>query len=114
MFHPPTTIPPLQVDPGRKGKDGGHEVVLLAPISNKHFKVERKKKTIITIPLPQSNMDLFENAIHFDDWDDIFKDKTLDEKVESFHQFCGLTSMTFFMKKSQRCQTLIENGCLQN
>ena len=114
MFHPPTTIPPLQVDPGRKGKDGDHEVVVLAPISNKHFKIERKKKTIITRPLPQSNMDLFENAINFNDWDDIFKDKTLDEKVESFHQFYGLTSMTFFLKKSQRCQTLIENGCLRN
>ena len=34
MFHPPTTLPPLQVDANKKGKDSDHDIVLLAPKSS--------------------------------------------------------------------------------
>jgi hypothetical protein len=63
MFHPPTTLPPLQVDTDKVGKDSDHEVVILAPISNLQYKVERRKKTIFTRPLPQSQIVNFEKGL---------------------------------------------------
>ena len=39
MFHPPTTLPSLQVDTNKKGKDSDHNVVVFAPISNVQYTV---------------------------------------------------------------------------
>ena len=99
LFHPPTTLPPLQVDSDKQGKDGDHEVVVLAPISNMQYKIERKKKIISTRPLPQSQVIKFEKAIMFNDWEEMFKDKTFDEKVESFHFFLRSNLDTYFPEK---------------
>ena len=85
MYHPATTIPPLQADMDKVGKDGDHEILVLAPKSNQHFFVERKKKTISTRPLPQSQMEKFEKAIIDTNWENIFQEKSLNEKVEIFH-----------------------------
>ena len=63
MYHPATTIPPLQVDQDKVGKDGDHEIVVLAPKSNQQFKIERKKRTISTRPLPQSQIEKFEKQL---------------------------------------------------
>ena len=52
LFHPPTTLPPLQVDQDKEGKDSDHNVVVFAPNSNTEYKQSRKKKTILTRPLP--------------------------------------------------------------
>ena len=41
LFHPPTTLPPLQVDTGKLGANGDHNVVVLAPICNPDYKLER-------------------------------------------------------------------------
>ena len=85
MFHPPTTLPPLQVDTDMQGKDGDHDVVVLAPLSNLDYKIERKKRTISTRPLPESQIIKFEKAIMSVEWQGLFKEKTVDEEVEIFH-----------------------------
>ena len=46
MYHPATTIPPLQADTDKIGKDGDHEIVVLAPKNNQKFRVERKKRKL--------------------------------------------------------------------
>ena len=51
LFHPPTTLPPLQVDANSQGKDGDHAIVVFAPICNSDYKMERKKRTVVTRPL---------------------------------------------------------------
>jgi hypothetical protein len=43
FLHPPTALPPLQVDDGKKGKDGDHQALILAPKASSAFKVEREK-----------------------------------------------------------------------
>ena len=63
LFHPPTTLPPLQVDSDKVGKDSDHDVVVLAPVSNLQYKMERKKKTITTRPLPESQIENFEKTL---------------------------------------------------
>ena len=61
LFHPPTTLDPLQVDDDKQGSDSDHLMVVFAPILNQKYKVVRMKKTIITRPLPEdkiNNLDL--------------------------------------------------------
>ena len=52
QYHPPTTLPPLQCDEGKKGKDSDHQIIIFAPVSNPNYLKPRVKKTIITRPLP--------------------------------------------------------------
>ena len=100
MYHPATTIPPLQVDTAKMGKDGDHEIVVLAPKNNQQFKVERQKKKIITRPLPQSKIERFERAIIETNWDNIFSGKSLNEKTEAFHQVLRSNLDKYFPEKS--------------
>ena len=60
LYHPPTTLPPLEVDTNKVGKDGDHNIVVLAPVRNLSSKTYRKKKKVITRPLPESGMRSFE------------------------------------------------------
>ena len=62
LYHPPTTLPPLEVDQDKLGKDGDHNIVVLAPVSNSQYNIRRKKRIIKTRPLPQSNILKFEQA----------------------------------------------------
>ena len=87
LFHPPTPLPPLQVDQDKQGKDGDHNVVVLAPVCNSTYQIIRKKKKIVTRPLPKSGMESFEKALVFYPWDEQFLNKSVDEKVNIFHTF---------------------------
>ena len=87
LFHPPTTLPPLQVDTDKLGADGDHDVVVLAPICNPDYKLERKKRSIVTRPLPESKMIQFEQSLMSYNWEEVFLNKTVDEKVDLFHSF---------------------------
>ena len=60
MFHPPTTLQPLQVDEDKIGKDSDHNVVVFAPRSNIQYQQSRKKKTVLTRPLPETEIFKFE------------------------------------------------------
>ena len=106
LFHPPTTLPPLQVDSGKIGKDGDHEVVILAPINNAQYKVERMKKTVVTRPLPQSQMVNFEKAVMRNNWEEAFEGKTVDEKVEYFHYFLRSNLDKYFPEKMSKMSNL--------
>ena len=64
-FHPPTTLPPLQVDTNKDGHDSDHDVVLLAPKTNSQYEVVMKKKTVKTRPLPQSKIQEYEMSWQF-------------------------------------------------
>ena len=106
LFHPPTTLPPLQVDSDKLGKDGDHDVVVLAPVSNVEYRLERKKKTIITRPLPDSQVAQFEKTIIHNNWDELFSNKTVDQKVNSFHHFLRSTLDNFFPEKMTKMSNL--------
>ena len=106
LFHPPTTLPPLQVDSDKLGKDGDHDVVVLAPVSNVEYRLERKKKTIITRPLPDSQVAKFEKAIIHNNWDELFSNKTMDQKVNSFHHFLRSNLDNFFPEKMTKMSNL--------
>ena len=46
VYHPPTTMPPLQVDEGQNGKDSDHNTVVFAPKANLRFLNKREKIVI--------------------------------------------------------------------
>ena len=106
LFHPPTTLPPLQVDSDKKGKDGDHEIVVLAPLSNIQYKTERKKKIITTRPLPESQIAKFEKALISLPWDEVFHGMSVDEKVESFHTFLRTNLDKYFPEKTSKMSNL--------
>ena len=87
LFHPPTTLPPLQVDSDKNGKDSDHDVVLLAPLNNLKYKLERKKKTIRIRPIPQSQVVKFERDLAMHPWEEILADEGPDNQAEIFHNF---------------------------
>ena len=68
LYHPPTVIGPLQVDVGKIGKNSDHNIVIFAPRSNSLFKVERKKRSVKTRPIPESRIPLFGREIQQQKW----------------------------------------------
>ena len=86
-YHPPTTLPPLQVDTGKTGRDSDHNVVVFAPRTNLQYRVSRKKKVVPIRPLPQSDIFKYESDLAKVSWEEIFKDKTVDEQTKLFHDF---------------------------
>ena len=44
LYHPPTTLPPHEVDQDKDGADSDHNIVIMAPLSNGNYEVKRKKK----------------------------------------------------------------------
>ena len=87
LFHPPTTLPPLQVDEGKVGKDSDHNVVVFAPKSNIQYHRTQFKKIVFTRPLPESGIFKFERDLIQYPWDEVFMDKCADEQAEIFHNF---------------------------
>ena len=68
MYHPPTTLAPLQVDVDKKGADSDHNILLLAPRNNIQYNIKRNKKTIKVRPIPDSQIIGFENDLIQYDW----------------------------------------------
>ena len=106
LFHPPTTLPPLKVDSDKLGKDGDHDIVVFAPMCNNEYKKERTKKTLKTRPLPDSQIFNFEKALIDFPWLEAFKNKSVDEKVETFHNHLRTTLDLIFPEKTTKMSNL--------
>ena len=59
LYYPPTTLPALQVDEGKKGENSDHQVIIFAPLSNTTYVKKRCKKVIVTRPIPDSGIQEF-------------------------------------------------------
>ena len=106
LYHPPTTLPPLQVDVDKKGKDSDHDVMLFAPLTNMNYKVDRVKKTIKTRPIPESQILKFERDLANHPWHEIFANKTPDKQAEIFHDFLRSKLDQYFPEKTVKISTL--------
>ena len=106
LYYPPTTLPPLQVDEGKKGVDSDHQVVVFAPLSNTNYLKPRCKKTIITRPLPQSGIDQFGKEMTSHDWKEVLEVKDIDLKVKNFHATLRNQLDKFFPEKTVKISNL--------
>ena len=86
LFHPPTSLPPLQVDRDKKGKDSDHNIVILAPKSNSEYCVEQKKREIKFRPLPSNKIPFFVKTVANHTWQEVYEVHDINEKVNVFHQ----------------------------
>ena len=106
LYHPPTTLPALQVDEGKKGSDADHQVVIFAPISNQNYLKPRCKKTITVRPLPQSAIDEFGKVITSHGWEEVLNERAIDVKVKNFHTTLRNNLDKFFPEKTVKISTL--------
>ena len=106
FFHPPTTLLPLQVDPHKKGKDNGHNIVVLAPKNNAQFKIERVCKTIKTRPIPESQILNFERDIANFPWAEAFQGQHPDDQAQIFHNFLQSHLDKYFPEKNTKISNL--------
>ena len=102
LYHPPTTIAPLQVDTDKKGSDSDHNIVVFAPLNNANYQIERIKKSIKIRPLPESQVSKFENDLINTDWSCVLKTDNIDEKVTNFQFFLGTTLDKHFPEKNNQ------------
>ena len=106
FFHPPTTLPPLQVDEDKKGEDSDHNIVVLAPKSNAQYKINRVKKTIRTRPIPESQLINFEKDLANFPWSDVFEGKNPNEQTRIFHNFLRSQLDQYFPEKTTQISNL--------
>ena len=84
-YHPPSTEKPLEVDEDKEGENSDHDVVIFAPKSNPNFKVLRKKKVIVTRPIPESQIPAFGREIEGQSCFQVLEEPDLELKVANFH-----------------------------
>ena len=106
LFHPPTTLPPLQVDSGKDGSDSDHETVVFAPKDNSQYRATLKKKTIKTRPLPQSGVLKFDYDLMTYPWDEVFMCKSVNEQVQIFHDVLRSSLEKHFPEKITKISAL--------
>ena len=106
FYHPPTTLPPLQVDAGKTGSDSDHNIILMAPLANNQYKINRVKKTIKTRPLPASKIEDFGRDITSHNWDEVKSVNNIDEKTMNFHQYLVCLLNKHFPEKYVKISSL--------
>ena len=106
LYHPPTTLPPLQVDVGQPGSDSDHNIVVFAPQSDLNFKVKRMKKSLKVRPLPESQIYKFENELINCDWTQVLNSSNVDEKVSIFHNILTSALDKHFPEKEIKISNL--------
>ena len=106
FYHPPSCISPLQVDPNEQGKDSDHNIVMFPPISFQNTGPKRKKKTIITRPLPDSQVEKFGKFITSHNWDEVFSAADANTKVANFHNTLIQRLNLYFPQKAMKVSTL--------
>ena len=106
LYHPPTTLPPLQVDSNKKGKDSDHDVVLFAPVQNLNYRQERIKKTIRIRPVLESQVLKFEKDLANHPWQEVLENQTADKQAEIFHSFLRKKLDFYFPEKTVKISSL--------
>ena len=106
MYHPPTTLPPLQVDEDKNGKDGDHDIMLFATKNNTQYRTDRVRKTVTTRPIPESQISRFENELARYPWDQVFEGKNVNDKVSHFHRFLRTQLDKYFPEKVSKMTNL--------
>ena len=87
FYHPPTTLDPLQVDSNKKGVDSDHNIIVMAPLNNNQFKLERIKKSITIRPIPESKIITFGSEIVHQKWQNVLEESDVNTKVDNFHNY---------------------------
>ena len=99
-YHPPTTLPPLQVDEDKNGVDADHKIIIFAPKANPNFQVKRRTRTIKTRPIPDSKISAYGKDMQSQSWQDVLGEADVDLKTVNFHKTITRVRNKHFQQKS--------------
>ena len=85
FYHEATTLPPLENDKEGKGRPSDHNLLVVAPKVGTQFKQERKKRSIKTMPMPESSVTEFMRDVSNHSWSEVFEANSANEKASNFH-----------------------------
>ena len=106
LYHPVSTIEPLECDEDKIGEDSDHRIVVFAPKNNQRFRTERKKRVIKTRPLPDSKIYLYEQQVGVFPWEAAFENKSVNEQVKLFHEVLRHLLDLYFPEKLTKMSNL--------
>ena len=109
VMSPPTALPPIQVDDGKKGKDGDHQALILAPRASKDFVVKRQTRKIKTRPMPSSRIEAFCSELTRKIWDQIESSDDVNVKTDYFHDYLRQLYVKHFPEKTVNISNLDKN-----
>ena len=86
MFHPPTTLAPLNQDENSTGKPSDHNVIIVAPRTDITFQRKRRKKKVHIRKQPETKKNAFLGDIGLHTWPSVFLNEDANKKAECFHE----------------------------
>ena len=110
-YHPPTSLPPLEVDQGKDGKPSDHNGIILAPKSNDDFFIPREKKVVTVRPLPESQVLEFGKLMVNHTWNEVYQVTDVNKKVENFHSTLRMWLVQLFAEKNIKISILDKKWC---
>ena len=109
VMYPPTAHPPIQVDDGKKGKDGDHKTLILAPKASKEFVIRRQTRKIKTRPMPESKIEAFCSELTRHKWVEIESSDDVNIKTNLFHEYLRQLYEKHFPAKTVNISNLDKN-----
>ena len=85
FYHPPSSLPTLEVDQGKPGSESDHNIVVFAPRSNVYFHKDREYTTIKHRPLPASKIREFGQKFVAHTWSEVLECQDGNLKASNFH-----------------------------
>ena len=86
LYHPPTTLPPLDNDENVPGKPADHSIVVMKPLSNEFPSDQKRYKVITYRPYPDSASRQMGQWIQTQSWQDIYGPKCPNIKAQKFEE----------------------------
>ena len=84
----------------KKDKNSDHIIVVLSPINLPNTGHKRKKKTVLTRPLQESQIELFGKFMTTHDWAEVLTVNDVNTKVNNFHN-------TLLAKMNKKYQSIL-------
>ena len=106
FYHEATTLPPLENDKAGKGRPSDHNILVVAPKVGTQFKQERKKRSIRTMPMPESSVSEFMRDISDHHWSEVYEAQSANTKAEQFHFTLSSKLKKHFKEKHVKMSSL--------
>ena len=86
FYQEPWVLEPLDPDPDKNGKPSDHKIVLAKPISIIDNKSARSIREVKFRPMPQSGIEMFQNWLINETWEDVYQSESAHEKASIFQR----------------------------
>ena len=106
FYHEATTLPPLENDKEGKGGPSDHNLLVVAPKVGTQFQQVRKKRSIKTMPMPESSITEFMRDLSDHSWSEVFETQSANDKACNFHSTITCKLKRHFKEKHVKMSSL--------